>query len=434
MNQDIGSSSRMKELILAKLQNMEDLEQRRLLKEIMAGFFINLVDYQDTCNRNLEERVFREAATTADPFDIAVSLCPRRQVDPLDNLLFPVFPEELAERSLDLQELIETFRRREEVKLATAFMKCDYPTIQKLTELKRSFPGRLVTSGGNYPIRVKLQPEEGYRREVAKLYELFLKNGISWKTVNHPFTNKFFRVILSDLDAEPALNEQLLEIVFDLEEYETCKILDAVLLWNVERLKIAGNGFPVPALDRVNYEHPISIRKTGVEHGYLLDEAPGLIKYLIRTGEEIVVVSPAEKCDPWNLVKIAQPAEGKAITGNEIYSNRRHRSFLAEFPAKQATPIRTRGEIARIANSFEMSANFELRAVEIVAHPGIKRVTYDLNSFIVDDIRVANDRKIMKLKFSLKKQEQYVTYDLLSFIVSEIQMNFPEYCCVGELV
>jgi hypothetical protein len=424
----------MKELILEKLRHMEDLEQRRLLKEIMTGFFANLIDYQDTFNRNLEERVFREVGAAADRFDIAVSICPRKLVDPLDNLLFPVFPEDLADRTFDLREIFEKVRRREEVQLATVFMKCDYPAVQKLTERKRPFHGSLVTSGGNYPIRVRLQPEERYWREVEKLYELFLKNGIPWKTVNHPFANKFFKVILSEFEANPAPDEKLFEIEFDLEEYETCKTPDVVLLWNLERLKIIGNGFPMPALDRVNYEHPISIRKTGAEHGYLLDEAPGSIKYLFRTEDEIIAVSPREKFDQWNLVKIAQPAEGKVINGNETYSNRRQRSFLQGLAAKHAVSVRTRGEIARIANSFETSACFELRDVEIVVHPCVNRVTYDLNSFIVDDIRVANDRKVMKLKFSLKNQAQYITYDLLSFIVSEIQMYFPEYCCVGELV
>jgi hypothetical protein len=424
----------MKELILEKLGRMENLEERRLLKEIMTGLFANLIDYQDTCNRALEERVFREVETAADRFDIAVSLCPRKAVDPLDHLLFPVFPEDLTDRTFDLQEMVEKFRRREEVQLATVFMKCDYPAIQDLTELKRSFSGSLVTSRGDYPIRVKLQPEGKYWREVEKLYELFVKNGIPWKTVNHPFANKFFKVVLSDMAAHPARDEKPVEIVYDLEEYETYKTADVVLLWNVERLKTAGNGFPMPALDRVNYEHPVSIRKTGVEHGYLLDEDASLIKYLIRTDDEIVVVSPSEKCGQWNLVKIVQPAEDKAFIGNETCSNRRRRSFLGQFAAKRAAPVRTRGEIARIANSFETSVCFEFCDLEIGAHPGIKRFTYDLNRFIVDDIRVATDRKIMKLKFRLKKPESYVTYDLLSFIVSEIQMNFPEYCCVGELV
>jgi hypothetical protein len=269
---------------------------------------------------------------------------------------------------------------------------------------------------------------------VGKLYELFLKNNIPWKTVNHPFANKFFKVILSDCEANPALDEKLLEVAVDLDEYETYKTMDTVLLWNVERLKTAGKGFPVPALDRVNYEHPISLRKTGGEHGYLLDEDPNLIKRLIRTEDEIIAVSSREKFDQWDLVKIVQPVKDMVNTGNEIQTNRRRKSFLQNFAANQGAPIRTKGEIARVANSFETSACFELCDVEIAAHPGIERVTYDLNSFIVDDIRVANDRKIMRLKFKLKTQEQYVTYDLLSFIVSEIQMYFPEYCCVGELV
>jgi hypothetical protein len=424
----------MKELILEKLRRMEDLEQRRLLKEIMTSFFANLIDYQDMNNRNLEERVFRELETGATKFDIYVSICPRSHVDPFDNLLYPVFPEDLAEQTFDMKEILGKLQQQEEVKLVTVFMKCDYLTIQKLMELKRSFRGNLKTSKGNYPIRVKLQPETRYQDEVGKLYELFLKNGIPWKTVNHPYANKFFNVVISEFTANPAEEEKISEISFDLEEYETYKTTDIILLWNVERIKMAGNGFPMPALDRVNYEHPISIRKTGVEHGYLLDEDQSNIKYLIRTEDEITVVSPCEKFDQWNLVKITQPTEGISNPERETFSNHRQTSFINQFAAKQATPVRTRGELARIANSFETSAYFELCDIEIADHPGIKSVTYDLNPFIVDDIRVANDKKIMKVKFTAKKPELFYTYDLLSFIVSEIQMYFPEYRCVGELI
>jgi hypothetical protein len=57
-----------------------------------------------------------------------------------------------------------------------------------------------------------------------------------------------------------------------------------------------------------------------------------------------------------------------------------------------------------------------------------------MNFFLIDDIRVGNDKKIMKLKFKALNNDSYIREDLLSFIVSEIQMYFSEYECQGELI
>jgi hypothetical protein len=96
--------------------------------------------------------------------------------------------------------------------------------------------------------------------------------------------------------------------------------------------------------------------------------------------------------------------------------------------------IRTKGEIARKVNSFEASKDFELIDVEIKPAKNGHGITYDMNFFISDDIRVGNDKKVMVLRFRANTKESYITQDVLSFLVSEIQMYFPEYECEGELV
>ena len=50
----------MKDIIIDKLSKMEDLEQRKILKDIISGVFLNLIDYQESFNKNLEERIFSE--------------------------------------------------------------------------------------------------------------------------------------------------------------------------------------------------------------------------------------------------------------------------------------------------------------------------------------------------------------------------------------
>ncbi|MBE0341235.1 normocyte-binding protein, partial [Paenibacillus sp. 28ISP30-2] len=59
----------MKELVQDRLSKMDDLEQRRLLKNMMAGVFMNLVEYQEEMTRQLERRVFEEIENTEEKFD-----------------------------------------------------------------------------------------------------------------------------------------------------------------------------------------------------------------------------------------------------------------------------------------------------------------------------------------------------------------------------
>ena len=87
----------MKELMLEKLKSLEDLEQRKLLKDILTGVFANLVDYQEKFNEELEFRVFCEIDDIESNYDIYFALCPKYHVDPADDFRFS---EDMEERSL----------------------------------------------------------------------------------------------------------------------------------------------------------------------------------------------------------------------------------------------------------------------------------------------------------------------------------------------
>ena len=209
---------------------------------------------------------------------------------------------------------------------------------------------------------------------------------------------------------------------------------DVIPLWNVKRMSVKSDGFPMPALDRVNFEHLISLKKLGLDNGYLVDENEGLVKYVMRTFDSLTIVSPEEKASSWNILKISgQGKEQERKLQFELVSNSRKKSFINKFAQKNSQAIRTKGEIARIVNSFEVSKYFELTEIEIIDSKPKRGTTYDMNYFIIDDIRVAKDKKVMNLKFKANK-DSIIIYDLLSFIISEIQMYFPEYQCEGELV
>jgi hypothetical protein len=426
----------MKQLMLEKLKKMEDLDQRKLLKEILNGFFNNLLDYQEQVNQRLEDRVFGEIDDWERCYDLYFTVCSKANLDPLDNFWRPVFPEDAAEKQYNLKEIRENCRKGEPKALFSIFMELDYLGIKQLANNKKTFQGALITDQNRYPIRISLKPDQKYRLQMEHLYQLFQKNALPWKTLNHPYANKFFEVMISECGSFPDEAETITELLLDLEEYEPYKKTDQILLWNVEPLQMATNGFPMPALDRINYEHLLPLKKDGPEHGYLIDEERTYIRYTMRSSDTITIVCPYEKNEPWNLLKIIRsvvpPGNPSAYPAVD---NSRITGFISKFSQKQLAVIRSRGEIHRIVNSLAAARHFELKSIVITDHLGDRGVTYDLNYFITDDIRVANQKKFMILSFTIGDgAANFLVYDLLSFLVSEVQMYFPDYACVGELL
>lgn len=424
----------MRDLILEKLSKMEDLEQRKMLKDIMTGLFNNLIDYQENSNKVLKERIFSEVEDAEKKYDIYITVSHKSDVDPVSEFLYPFFNEDVLEKKIVMKEIVDSVLKKENMKLFTVFMKCDYTTSIKINENRR-YKGTIITDWGRYPITVKLKRNQAYTSEISRLYDIFQKNEISWRTINNPYTNKFFDVFLDECEGSIDENEEIKEIVFDLEEYDQYKMIDIVPLWNIRKMNLKSDGFPMPAVDRVNFEHVISIKKMGNENGYLVDENEHIFRYIRRTVEDLTIISPEEKAGSWDVIKVSQQKdETVRSTKFEIACNSRKTSFINKFASKQACLVRTKGEITRIIYAFEFSKYFELQDIEVNASAIKQRLTYDMNFFISDDIRIGNDKKNMVLKFRQNNAKTFISQDILSFLVSEIQLYFPEYECVGELI
>ncbi|OXS70254.1 normocyte-binding protein [Lysinibacillus sp. KCTC 33748] len=421
----------MKELMIERLRKIEDLEQRQLLKDIVSGVFVNLIDYQDEMNKRLEDRVFNEIDDAENRFDIYVTLSSREDVDPIHECLFPMRPADLESKSINKKKLLESFKNNEPAVLFTLFLACDSMQIQQLIAEQRRFNGRLVTTEGQVEIKVSLTQNLDYLQEINKLYPLFQINGLPWKTINHPFVYKFFNVNLVDC---PPLDEnaEITEIIVDLEEYEDKKRLNIVPLWNIERHEVKNVGFPVPAIDKVNFEHVLSVRKIGNEHGYLVEAEEDNVRYVKRSDNELTIVSPQDKSGVWQLIKIAKMEDEKIGKLNyELVSNRRIEHFIHKFANKYTATVKTKGEITRMINSFEAANRFELVDVEIVESFSGTSFTHSANTFLTELIGENNHRKTMLLKFKAKEERNFIANDILSFLVSEVQRHFFEYECVG---
>ena len=78
-----------------RLRKIDDLGQRQILKDIMSGVFVNLIDYQNESNQRLEERIFNEVDDIENKYDVYVALSSIEEIDPIHDYLFPLLPSDL---------------------------------------------------------------------------------------------------------------------------------------------------------------------------------------------------------------------------------------------------------------------------------------------------------------------------------------------------
>lgn len=429
-----------RDLITQKLEQIEDLNQRKALKKIMINFFDELIKYQNQINSKVESRIFEEFKEIRKNYDIYATMVKRDSVDPIHEYLFPIFKEDVEENTYDFEEIKEAMFNKKDVNISTVYLEMDALEIESLISQEREFSGSIKTDEGNFDMSLKLEVKKKYR-EIPEIFNKYFKsNTVVWRTINFPFLRKFFDIIITNYDEglEKYRDDiknmpNIEEISFDLEDLEDNKHINLVPVWNIDYAEEKSDGFPLPAEDKINFEHSISMKKLNKEYGYLVTSDDAEIFGINRTDNELIITSNKNRSSIWGIIKIVQNSFLKKYKGEyPIINNSKRENFLNKFMEGQKAVIRTSAEINRVVNSFEVSRNFVFKDVQILENHQEDYHTVDLNFFIKDEIREIIDKKTMLLSFSAKNFT-YLTYDNLSFIVSEIQNYFPEYICKGVI-
>lgn len=420
--------------MLERLRQIENLEQRQLLKDIVQGVLLNIADYQEKMYQQLEQRVFNEIEDWESKYDIYATVSSIEHIDPIHKYLFPIFPSDLEKKELDTKEIIESINNQQQFRICTVFLESDTNQILQLLKENRLFKGHLETNQGSFEIKVKLEQNKKYIQEVENLYNIFQINGLPWKTVNHPYIYKFVDCIVTDF---PPISEDttILDFNIHLEEFDEQKHFNMIPLWNIERLALKNTGFPTPAIDKVNYEHYIYIENFGKQHGYLVATNDENIRYIKRSENELTIVSPKDKSGVWNIYKITNFENiGYEKFDFPLVSNRRTKQFLQRYINHYSKDVKTRGEIFRIVESFEVAKSIQLVDIKILDDFKSDLTTNYLNSFLKNSISYLSAQKVLLLEFTTNEPKNFILNDLLNFLVSEVQQRFIEYRCEGTWV
>ena len=424
----------MKDLIQDRLNKISDLNERRLLKNILYDVYENIVEYNLEMYEKLERRIYDEIDDPLDDYYIYCSLDIHENINPISDFLHPMIPSDMDEVIFDMNEIDEKLRQGEEIVLTSIFMRCQSTVLNEILKENKIYNGYVKTNKDIHETSFYLRRCEKYIKEIEKLYRLFQANGIAWNTVNCPYAYKFVDIVLNSR-LELRKEEKITEVTIDLAEYEKYKVINAIPLWNIENIMSDDKSFPMPAEDGINYDHVVSLAKLGVQNGYLVGPDNSEYMYGKRLNDSLIIVSPVSEQHKWNLISIKNISNLRGKEFNfEIISNRRYLGFIGRYSSTRGMAIRTKGEIAKLLKAYELSKDLLFQDVEVRDRYDKEAATIDYNFFLDDNTRVDSNKRVMILKFRALDRDNYLVYDKMSFLVSEIQILYPEYRCVGELV
>lgn len=422
--------------IYEKLNEINDLSDRVLLKKIMDSVFESLEEYSKDRLDEIEKRVFSELHYVKDKYNIYSTIVKRDKLDITSEFLFPMLPEDTEEKIYDTKTILKSLQNNKNQNMFKVFLKCDYLIFKEFINNNFNLKGIIKTNKRVHEAFFKVKENRQYRDKVQKIYRSFINSNITWSTINNPYIHKIADVVLVGCEDKIENGENILEMEVDFGEYNQYVEYDMVPLWNIKELDLKCDGFPIPCLDKVCYEHDISIAKYGIKNGYLVDEENEEIESVTFTKKSIVILSNEDKSINWNLWSIVSQDKDKSKNNEyELMTNKVNVNFTNKLAFEKPYTIKTKTELARVINSYKVSEYLKFNDVKLTEdYPDELKQTYEVNDFIIDEIREENVKKSLVLYFETTNKENYLNKDILSFLVSEVQLLYPEYKCEGRLI
>ena len=426
----------MDDRIYEKLKEIKDLNDRVLLKQIMNSVFESLEQYSKERFNELEKRVFNEVPYVKEKYTIYSTIVKRDKLDITDKFLHPMLHEDIEEKIYDTLEILKAIENNEPKNMFKVFLKCDYLIMKEFQKNNSNIKGVIKTNKKVHEAYFKVIENKQYTDKVSKLYKSFINSNISWTTINNPYIHKIADVVLVGCEDKIEDDEEMVKIEVDFGEYNKYVEYDMVPIWNVKEIRLKSDNFPAVCIDKVGYDHVISIEKEGIKNGYLVGEENEVINFVTFTKKSVVITSDINNATYWNLwCVVAQNKKQNEKYEYELMTNEVNVNFSNKLSFEKPYTIKTKTELARVINSFKVSKYLIFKEIKLQeGYSEELKQTYEVNDFIIDEIRDENIKKILILSFEPVDKENYLNKDILSFLVSEVQFLYPEYECEGRLL
>lgn len=419
----------IKKIIENELKNLE-VDDRILFRKTSLKTFEYLVNNLEKRMEDFEAKILDSTISQEDNMNIVTMIVPKDDFYLYEERFSPVLPSDEIDKKL--LEILDT----EEKIYKKIVLNADRDKFLGLEEIEIN--GTAHIEEKEYSFTFKLEKDNEYMEKVKEIYEVFGLNGMKWKTLNVPYFNKIFKLKIKDYDREilEVLKkvDKNIEIVIEKNELERYWMEDYILVWNILRMSIMGNGEIQPTKDRIHYEHTLFFND--IRNIYLCPDKDIYIYYIQRIGTGFRIVTDENREMKWEFIKISDVDEKvcEKKLGLPVFSNRMNLSFINKIKMENDIRLHNLGEIKRIVNSFtDVTSRIELINVEVTDHEKKYVATIDLNPFMIDEFKLKGENSNIYLYFRELKRDVYIK-EIMDFIISELQIYFPEYRCRGVLI
>lgn len=408
-----------------RMLEIEDLKERKVYKELTDKILIDLFEYQTKSYENLYKKVADELIADKVPCGIEIGLTYLSKFDASDQYLFPMDMRDTEDIPVTTEEILSEESLWSEI----VYFNGTYFQLQSYLENNKRLTGKIFTDAGEFSVFFHLSLEKKYMELLKNLRKVFAANGKPWNTVCTAHLERMLHIRLVPEFELPVMGS-FEKIVVD---YNSDCILQKVLpLWNISHITQTTSSYPTPALDKINYEHEIFAHRLEKNCNYLAENPEVQISSIYFRNGDLIITSRTPTPITWNLIKIAEKSRG--LYEFEVFSNYYNTEFTDILKYYHRSHVKTKQELKRFLQCLPYGKEMVLQQMELVEESVEYFVNYDMDSFILDEIRHHGSQKIMVLQFHSKRTYPQFDVDLLSFLVSEVQGLFPEYRCVGKLV
>jgi hypothetical protein len=409
--------------IRKKLDGMKSLEDKKIAAEVLNDLFLPFYEMNEARYEALQKRVWDELPPPFEKYDVYTTVFDKNRIDLAHSFLRPMIASDSSE-----EQPLSCIQKN--TILETIFIKLDYLDLKNLDN--KEFKGKIITSNGNFNAKFALKPTEKYAEEIYKLYKLFLFNQLSWHSLCSPLLFHFYDLIITETGNIPK-DALLQNVEVDYGEYSAYIKQNLIPVWNIEEVTVVSTDFPMPNLDRTNFEYRLETDKIGAEHAYLIGKSEGIL-HARQEEDALIAVMAAEGGIIWDLRRILK-YEKKDVESFEypLFSNAEKDTFGGRMTARFGA-VKTRGETKRIFYALGGTEYFSIFDTKVIHYSNFLGETYEINFFIRDEVRDMEVSKVLLLELEALADIRWYDRDLLSYYCSQLQLIYPEYKVAATLL
>lgn len=415
------------------LREFEDEDERKFAKAILQDGLLKIIKANEAKYQQLENRVASEIENESGKYVIRTTVVKREDYDPIHKTLFPILESDRYFLKITKNETWENLKEHLPLVTADVFIEASDRICLDLAEREAPFAGKLITDHGEISALFQLRPSERHRAEIKAMYERFHLNHVPWTTVNTAYLDKFFEVLLVEVEGEIPDEARVKGIDVAYGDAREFVREDMMPLWNVRKVTFDGSDFPMPCIDGVNYEHEFPMREFGIFNGFLIESNTEIVDIRFEVSK-IVVVTPRETFNQWEAFCIVSETPSRSLGYiHPIVSNERKNSFIKNYMDKNAVGLQTKADLIRRLHEIDIEDYIHYDSHEIVEALALPSQPDNMNWFIQDELLDPGSRRILLLKFRAREPGNYLNDAMVRFAVSTVQADFSEYRLAGCL-